>query len=137
MKRLVGARMGALLLCLVALSFLTTGAFSVSAHGVNGSSASSSKITIWLQTMDSCRQAIPGPKYVLQGNGLNLTAGPAPGSGPKTVGSGNCPLQRGTWTTGPSGCVSWTILVPSTTTTCIIKETFTPSTYIVFTEGSL
>src|SRR5260370_38603719 len=103
MKRFVGARMVPLLVCLVALSFLTTGAFSVSAHGVNRSHHSSSKITIWLQTMDSCRQAIPGPKYVLQGNGLNLTAGPAPCSGTKTVGTGHRPLNRGNLATGPTG----------------------------------
>jgi hypothetical protein len=137
MKRFVGARMVPLLLCLVALSFLATGAFSVSAHGVNGSHRSSSKITIWLQTMDSCRQAIPGPKYVLTGNGLNLSAGPAPGSGPKTVGSGNCPLQRGNCSTVPTGCVSWTISVPSSTTTYKIKETFTPSNYVPCTGGSV
>jgi len=137
MKRFVGARMATLLVYLVALSFLTTGAFSVSAHGVNGSHRSSSTITIWLQTMDSCRQAIPGPKYVLQGNGLNLSAGPAPGSGPKTVGSGNCPLQRGNCSTVPTGCVSWTISVPSSTTTYSIKETFTPSGYVPCTGGSV
>src|SRR5258706_6695726 len=137
MKRFVGARMVPLLVCLVALSFLTTGAFSVSAHGVNGSHRSSSKITIWLQTMDSCRQAIPGPKYVLTGNGLNLSAGPAPGSGPKTVGSGNCPLQRGNCSTVPTGCVSWIISVPSSTTTYTIKETFTPSNYVPCTGGSV
>src|SRR5438552_1244742 len=126
MKRFVGARMVSLLVCLVALSFLTTGTFSVSAHGVNGSPRSSSTITLWLQTMDSCRQAFPGAKYVLQGNGLNLSAGPAPGSGPQTVGSGNCPIQRGNCSTVPTGCVSWTISVPSSTTTYTIKETFTP-----------
>src|SRR5258706_5271700 len=136
-KRFVGARMVTLLLCLVALSFLTTGTFSASAHGVNGSHHSSSQITIWLQTMDSCRQAIPGPKYVLQGNGLNLSAGPAPRSGPKTVGSGNCPIQRGNCLTVPTGCVSWTISVHSSTTTYKIQETFTPSRYVPCTGGSV
>ncbi|HYL42568.1 MAG TPA: hypothetical protein VEU97_04205 [Ktedonobacteraceae bacterium] len=137
MKRFVGARMAALLLCLVALTFLTTGTFSASAHSVNGASRSSSKITIWLQTMDSCRQAIPGPKYVLTGNGLNLTAGPAPGSGLVTVGSGSCPIQRGNCATVPTGCVSWTISIPSSTLTYKIKETLTPSGFVPCTGGSV
>ena len=137
MKRFVGARMATLLVCLVALSFLTTGTLSASAHSVNGSTRFSSKITIWLQTMDSCRQAIPGAKYVLTGNGLNLSAGPAPGSGPKTVGSGTCPLQRGNCLTVPTGCVSWTISVPSSTLTYKIKETYTPSGYVPCTGGSV
>ena len=137
MKRIVGARMVPLLLCLVALSFLTTGTFSVSAHGVNGSPRSSSKITIWLQTMDSCRQAFPGAKYVLTGNGLQLYKGPAAGSGVVTVGSGNCPLQRGNCSTVPTGCVSWTISIPSSTLTYKIKETYTPSGYVPCTGGSV
>jgi hypothetical protein len=137
MKRFVGARMGTLLLCLVALSFLTTGTFSASAHGVNGSHQSSSRITIWLQTMDSCRQAIPGAKYVLQGHGLYLKVGPAPGSGPTTVGTSTCPLQRGNCATVPTGCVSWTISVPSSKLTYRISETLTPSGYVPCTGGSV
>lgn len=137
MKRFVGARMATLLLCLMALTFLTTGTLSASAHSVNGASRFSSKITIWLQTMDSCRQAIPGPKYALTGHGLYLTAGPAPGSRLVTVGSGNCPIQRGNCATVPTGCVSWTISIPSSTLTYKIKQTLTPSGYVPCTGGSV
>jgi hypothetical protein len=63
-----------LLMCLVALSFFSTGAF---ASSKSAASASTRKVTIWLQTMDSCRHAIAGSKYVLQGHGLNVGAGPA------------------------------------------------------------
>src|SRR5712692_9717188 len=34
----------------------------------------------WLQTMDSCRQAIPGAKFQLTGNGLSVVKGPTPGT---------------------------------------------------------
>jgi len=87
--------------------------------------------------MDSCRQAFPGAKYVLTGHGLQLYKGPAPGSRLVTVGSGTCPLQRGNCVTVPTGCVSWTISIPSSTLTYKIKETYWPSGYVPCTGGSV
>ncbi|MFL5627480.1 MAG: hypothetical protein ACJ788_18030 [Ktedonobacteraceae bacterium] len=137
MKRLVGTRCATFLLCLVALFVLSVGAGSASAHSVTGVHATTGKVTIWLQTMDSCRQAIPGARYALTGNGLSLYAGPAPGTKPVSVGSGTCPLQRGNCSTVPTGCVSWTISIPSSTLTYKIRETVTPSNHVPCTGGSV
>ena len=95
-------------------------------------------VTVWLQTMDSCRQAIPGAYFTLRGNGLYIVEGPGPGTGPKTVGSGNCPLQRGDCVTVPTGCLSWTLPVPSTgSMTYKIKETTHPKGYVPCDGGSV
>ena len=130
----MGVRFATLLLSLVAFSLLSVGTVSASTHSVT---ATSGRVTIWLQTMDSCKQAIPGPKYVLIGNGLQLSAGPAPGTKPVTVGTGGCPLQQGNCITVPTGCVSWTISIPSSTLTYKIKETYWPSGYVPCTGGSV
>jgi hypothetical protein len=103
--------------------------------------AAASTAQFWLQTMDSCRQAIGGATFVLTGNGLMLTAGPAPGTKPRTVGpSQGCPLQRGNCLTFPglTGCVSWNIPIPaSATQTYEITETAAPKGYVPCTGGSV
>jgi hypothetical protein len=92
----------------------------------------------WVQTMDSCRQAIPGAVFKLKGNGLNVVAGPTPGTKPKTVGSGGCPSQRGNCVTVPTGCLAWTIPVPTSgKKTYKITELTAPANYVPCTGGSV
>ena len=100
--------------------------------------ASGSTKTVWLQTMDSCRQAIPGASWKLTGKGLKITKGPGPGTGPVSVGTGNCPLQRGNCSTVTAGCLSWSIPIPASgTKTYKIEETTTPAGYASCNGGSV
>lgn len=90
--------------------------------------------------MDSCQQAIPGASFKLTGNNLHITKGPGPGTRPVTVGSanGNCPLQRGNCSTVPTGCLSWSIPVPTSgSVTYKITETSAPANYVYCTGGSV
>lgn len=94
----------------------------------------------WLQTMDSCQQAIPGASFVLQGGGLSIPKGPAAGAGSLTIGTvqGECPLQRGDCSTTTTGCLSWDIPVPASgTQVYTIKETAAPNGYAPCTGGSV
>src|ERR1700751_4882977 len=53
--------------------------------------------SVWLQTMDSCQQALGGAGYqIVSTNGTNFTVS-APAASPVTVNSaaGHCPLQQG------------------------------------------
>lgn len=139
----------ALALCLVGLSVIgTAGALIKSANaatafslfGFSANSTSTPTTTFWLQTMDSCQQAIPGASFDLYGNGLNVPAGPAPGVKPVTVAKtfGNCPLQRGNCSTITTGCVSWAIPIPTSgMVTYKIIETLSPSGYAICTGGSV
>lgn len=112
--------------------------FSSMITGVMAAHATSGTVTVWLQTMDSCRQAIPGASWKLSGNGLKIKKGPAPGTRPVTVGTGNCPLQRGNCSTITTGCLSWSIPIPASgTQTYKIKETSTPTGYVPCNGGSV
>lgn len=97
-------------------------------------------VTVWIQTMDSCQQAIPGASFSVKGNYITYKAGPAPGTKPVTVASagGNCPLQRGNCATVPTGCVSFVLPVPTGTSKVSYtgKQTVTPSGYVPCTGGS-
>ena len=122
----------ALALALSLMSFLGGSATSAPAQ------ASSTTTTFWLQTMDSCRQAIPGASFVLTGNGLNVAAGPGPGTKPKKVGSGSCPSQRGDCNAVSTGCLSWDIPIPASGTAIYkITETTPPANYVYCNGGSV
>jgi hypothetical protein len=84
--------------------------------GSNAGAAQSGKTTVfWLQTMDSCKQAIPGASFRLQGNGLSIDQGPTAGSKPLTIDpTSTCPDQRGNCVvSNQTGCVSWDVPVPT------------------------
>jgi len=103
-----------------------------------GAIASRHTAKFWLQTMDSCRHAIPGADFVLKGNGLSIPAGPGPGSSPQVVGSGGCPVQRGNCSTVSTGCLSWNVPIPSSgSKTYKITETVAPHNYVWCTGGSV
>jgi hypothetical protein len=78
---------------------------------------------IWVQTMDSCKQALGGSTYVLSGGGVSATA-TVPASGPAAVGpSSGCPLQQGSCSGTARGCVSFAVPAPGTYT---LRQTATP-----------
>src|SRR5712692_607503 len=93
----------------------------------------------WVQTMDSCQQAIPGANFVLTGNGLSIPAGPALGRGLITIRRKSaCPLQRGDCQKVITGCLEWLIPIPSSGTRIYhITETKAPATYALCTGGSV
>jgi len=83
-----------------------------------------SPVTIWLQVMDSCKEALPGANFTLvTPTGTKINAGPSAGTKRVTVGSGSCPLQRGNCLAVPTGCLKWIITRPSSgSATYTIKE---------------
>jgi len=91
-----------LLLCIIPL-FLSFGGF---VHAAN-------PVILYLQAMDSCRQALPGANFVLMSpDGSTTPGGPSHGVTRVKVGSGSCPLQHGNCAAVPTGCVSWIITPP-------------------------
>ena len=84
-------------------------------HGKNVHAASSVKV--WLQVMDSCRQALPGANFTLiDPSGSSVDMGPSPGKRRVTVSSGSCPVQRGNCQKVPTGCLSWDVEPPASGT---------------------
>lgn len=78
-----------------------------------GSAHAAGTITVYLQVMDSCKQALPGANFTLANpDGSQINAGPSAGTKRVSVGSGTCPLQRGNCVIVTTGCVSWTITPP-------------------------
>jgi hypothetical protein len=98
---------------------------------------------VYVQTLDSCQHAMGGSSFQLTGNGLKLTAGPAPGSGvhvliKQPTKSDNCPIQRGSCSLTSVGCVTFTIPVPeSGTATYTITETITAPKSVPCDGGSV
>src|ERR1700680_637579 len=82
--------------------------------GFRRAAAATVSTTVWLQTMDSCHQALGSAQYQIVGSGVNATA-TTPASTPSTVNSaGGCPLQQGNCFTITAGCVSFAGLAPGT-----------------------
>jgi hypothetical protein len=97
MTRHVGLLLGGLL-CVMTLLL----------PGVHASAASAQ--TVWIQTLDSCRHATPGARQTLDGSSV---IGPGGGTGEANVGSGPCPLPRGSCTVTTVGCASFTVPIPT------------------------
>jgi hypothetical protein len=84
--------------------------------GFSGAAASTVSATVYLQTMDSCHQALGSAQYQIVGSGVNTTKTTL-ASTPSTVNSaGGCPLQQGNCnlTLITVGCVSFDGLAPGT-----------------------
>ena len=124
---------------------INTLASSTMYHGQNThfqviSSQGGQTVQVWVQVMDSCKQAIPGAVFILSGGGLNVVEGPARGTRPTTVSNTppGCPLQRGNCAKVSIGCLTWNIPVPNQGTgTYQIKEVQAPAHYIPCTGGSV
>ncbi len=87
---------------------------SFSLQLLNGANVhAASAVEVWLQVMDSCKQALPGANFTLiNPNGSSVDMGPSAGKKRVTVSSGSCPLQRGNCQKVPTGCLSWAITPP-------------------------
>lgn len=104
------------LICLSTVSF-----FSRSVH------AAGPTMQVWLQTMDSCKQALDGSGDVLVGDTITLSAQRS-GTRVQTAGTGTgCPAQGGNCATIQTGCMSFSVPVPTSgTQTYQGTQTLTP-----------
>src|SRR5690348_18180070 len=76
--------------------------------------ATAGPLRVWLQVMDSCKQAIPGANFaVFNPDGSTVDIGPSSGNKRATVSSGSCPLQRGNCQKVTTGCLSWLVTPPA------------------------
>jgi hypothetical protein len=103
------------------------GPAAASAHRPGGSGGGG----VWIQTMDSCKQALGGAAYVVGGSGVSITVTDA-STGAGSVGiSAGCPLQQGNCAAG-RGCASFAAPGPGTYT---IRQTATPPGNATNPEG--
>ena len=97
---------------------------------VTASTGPTAAVTI--QTMDSCKSALGGARYVLTGGGVSITA-TTPSHLPQTVSSGTCALQQGNCATFTTGCAQFPgVPYPGTYT---FTETVTPPPNMSNPEG--
>jgi hypothetical protein len=95
--------------------------------------ATTAAATIWLQTMDSCKQAVAGAAYDLSGGGITLSVADASTAGRHAVGvTPSCPLQQGDCSSISTGCVQFTNVPPGTYR---IVQTRTPPPNATNPEG--
>jgi hypothetical protein len=95
----------ALSACSGALLILSTGLFVLAGPGHTSAAGGAS---VWLQTMDSCKQALGGAGYrIVDSSGAYNATATTPSNGLQTVSSGSCPLQRGNCSTMSTGCVQF------------------------------
>jgi hypothetical protein len=92
---------------------------SASAGGADAKSKAKGKggaapFTVWVQTVDSCKQALPAAAYQLTGAGVTRTAQAPAGRKKTIVPTASCPLSRGNCAAVPVGCVSFANLAPGT-----------------------
>ncbi len=109
-------------------AFAAAGPAEASVHRSGGSGGGGG---VWIQTMDSCKQALGGAAYVVGGSGVSITV-TTPSGGAGSVGvSAGCPLQQGNCRAG-RGCASFTAPGPGTYT---IRQTVTPPGNVTNPEG--
>jgi hypothetical protein len=117
--------------CLVAYVGLSMG------HG----RADGLTVTVWFQQQDSCKQAVAGGSFVLQGAGISDFETPG-GTGLKTIGVGNgCPTQGGNCISTNTGCIAFAnVPAPGTYTIAMSQgppgNKTNPGGYAACTGGS-
>lgn len=91
-------------------------------------------ITLWSQTLDSCRRAITGSTYQLTGPGVNVTQSDLRAGETATSvliipqGTGVCPVQQGNCVKFASTCLRWHLAVPLSGTSTYRLQIITPAT---------
>ena len=84
----------------VGLSLGSTLVFGASNH------AAAQGAAVWIQTMDSCRQAFGSAQFAITNTAKTFsTSATTPPGGPTSVGSGSCPLPSGNCSSIHTGCV--------------------------------
>jgi hypothetical protein len=113
-------------------SALAAGAGPVAASSHRSGGGGSTGGGVWIQTMDSCKQALGGAAYVVSGSGASITVTTPSGPGGSVAASAGCPLQQGNCSSAAHGCVSFTAPAPGTYT---IRTTVTPPANATNPEG--
>ncbi len=96
----------------IVLSTLVIAGCSVAIGLTTVPAAATATASFWLQTMDSCKQAIGGADYELSGGGVTMTVS-TPAASPHSVApSSGCPLQQGDCATISYGCIQFSNVPP-------------------------
>jgi hypothetical protein len=112
-------------------SFIYPGVFTSSNHA---SAAPARSVTVWSQTLDSCRRAITGSTFNMTGPGTNVTQRDIRGTTPASVliipeGTGYCPYQQGNCAGSfANTCLQWQLAVPASGTATYTLKIVTPAT---------
>jgi hypothetical protein len=96
-------------------------------------------VNVWIQTLDSCTQTIGGASYALfDSSGNQIASGTATTGPQQSVPHPNgCPAQGGNCQAFTTGCISFSLAVPSSgTLTYRVNETAAPSGYAPCEGGS-
>jgi hypothetical protein len=117
---------------------------SAAAIGVSSTplmaSAGSAKASVWLQTMDSCKQALGGAAYQLVGPGLDMRVSTPSQTKQRVSSSGTCPVQQGNCASITTGCVQLADLPPGSyrihETTTPVGDASNPEGYAACNGGS-
>jgi hypothetical protein len=96
----------------IVLSTLVIAACSVAIAVSPVPASATATASFWLQTMDSCKQAIGGADYDLTGGGVTMSVS-TPAARPHVVSpTSGCPLQQGDCATMSDGCVQFSNVPP-------------------------
>jgi len=96
-------------------------------------------VTLWIQTIDSCRFAVGGASYAVFDSSGNLITTGSGAAGPSVTVShtSGCPIQGGNCVSVPTGCVSFSLTAPASgTATFTVKETAAAAGYFPCNGGS-
>jgi hypothetical protein len=104
------------------------------AGGISAAAASrkAPTATVYLQTMDSCKQALGGAAYQLTGNGLDRRVKGRSQTKQRVAAANECPLQQGDCASIKVGCVSFSGIPAGA---YAIHETRTPTADASNPEG--
>jgi hypothetical protein len=116
----------------VTLAFAACGSALAAGTGPAAASSGSGGGGVWIQTMDSCKQALGGAAYVVSGSGGSITVTTPSGPGGSVAAAASCPLQQGSCSGASRGCVSFAVPPPGTYT---IRTTVTPPPNVTNPEG--
>jgi hypothetical protein len=113
-------------------SAIAAGSGAAQAAGTHSGGGGSGGGGVWIQTMDSCKQALGGAAYVISGSGGSITVTTPSGAGGSVAATATCPLQQGNCSAGGKGCVSFAVPAAGTYT---IRTTVTPPPNVTNPEG--
>jgi hypothetical protein len=116
----------------IVLSTLVIAGCSVAIGFTTVPAAATATGSFWLQTMDSCKQALGGADYELSGGGVTMTVSTPPGRPHPVAPASGCPLQQGDCATITVGCAQFSNVPPGVYK--IIQRT-TPPANLTNPEG--
>jgi len=107
-------------------------ALACAALAGGGGASAAGGATVWVQTMDSCKQALGGAAYVLSGGGVTMTAESPAVQKVRVASAAGCPLEQGDCARITTGCLSFTGVAAGTYS---LRETRPPAADTSNPEG--